>query len=167
MILNFGFISIPYVNKPESLAILVNSPKLTKRGKISKRFIRQLDKAKKVAALQGTEAKTTDEVADYLEEKYGVLQTFVEHNSEDIGDVIGKRLAAKIEEIVLGEEAAPLDDTKFIPDISSLFIEFIENREMDGLEGVPTQAALAEGDRPSFYDTGNYANSMVAWFSED
>ena len=165
MILNFGFLDIPYVNKPESLYSLVNSPKLTKRGKISKRFIRNLDKAQSITQHQETRAKTTAEVADFLE-KYGVLEAFIERYSEQIGDIIGERIVEKIEEVVLGEEPAPLGGVKYIPAISDMFVKFIQNREMDGMSGVPTQAAIDEG-RPSFYDTGNYANSMVAWFSED
>jgi hypothetical protein len=57
-----------------------------------------------------------------------------------------------------------------------MFNEFIDRRGMDGMPGVPTDAARlginhrlkhpyakANPERPSFKDTGTYMQSFTAW----
>lgn len=124
----------------------------------------------------GKEARTTGDVAEILEAKYGVMETFYERHEEEITQAIENGLAGSLESILSG---APIRNDLFASSeakIEQSFRKFLDTKEMDGLApGVPTQAATRgvnhrlkrpyrrRSSRPSFIDTGLYESSFKAW----
>lgn len=122
------------------------------------------------------ENTTTGSVAEILEGKYKIMQTFFDRYGEDIARLMSDDLAAGLENTLAG---LPLPDDPFAESMSRvhhLFSAFLYNKEMDGLKGIPTQRALkgiskrfkkkkGPKNRPSFIDTGDFENSMRAWVS--
>ena len=123
-------------------------------------------------------AVTTGDVAEILEAKYHVMETFYELHQEEIGDLIVRSLAAKIETIQQGGYAGydePFAGATSV--IEDEFKQFLSQKVMEtlGIPGVPTKAALAgvshrfkhpyaqRAARPSFIDTGLYQASFKAW----
>ncbi|HAU5795890.1 hypothetical protein ACFX4S_09060 [Kosakonia sp. YIM B13605] len=121
------------------------------------------------------ENTTTGDVAEYLEEKYQIMQTFFDRYSNDISDLMSNDLAASLENMMAG--APPSNDplAESMSRIHDLFVAFLDNQEMDGMPGVPTRRALLgiskrfkekRGEpRASFIDTGTYQAAMRAWVS--
>jgi hypothetical protein len=123
--------------------------------------------------------KTTGDVADLLEQKYHVMELFV----EEIGiDHISKSLEQSLEDAMNDIAAgAPPQGIRLTQqaeqEMETAFRIFIDQQELDGVvPGVPTAAALkgvshrlshpyAKGNpsRPSFRDTGQYQASFRAW----
>ena len=123
-------------------------------------------------------AVTTGDVAEILEAKYHVMESFYELHQEEIGDLIVRSLAAKIETIQQGGYAGfdePFAGATTV--IEDRFKQFLSQKEIEtlGIPGVPTKAALAgvshrfkhpyaaRGARPSFIDSGLYQASFKAW----
>lgn len=128
--------------------------------------------------------KTTADVAQILEDKYHVMETFY----EDMGpDVIQKAIeqSAKnaVETLILGG-SRPGSNSANISltleaegEIEAAFKLWLSQQEMDYTQpGVPTQAALkgvshrlkraqakTNPARPSFIDTGLYQSSFRSW----
>lgn len=167
MILHLGVIDLPYVQRP--------SPS-NRKGK------------KKVSA--GTQ--TTGDVAGWLEEKYDVMQHYVDMHQDDIVAAIENGLAGSLETVLIGGSPATDLYASAASRIEEGFRKFIESKEMDGLVmGVPTLASLQgvshrfknprfkrvksnnpllppnrmvpRDVRPSFIDTGLYLSSFKAW----
>lgn len=121
------------------------------------------------------ENATTGDVAEYLEEKYQIMQTFFDRYGNDIADLMSNDLAASLENMMAG--APPSNDplAESMSRIHDLFVAFLDNQEMDGMPGVPTRRALLgiskrfkekRGEpRASFIDTGTYQAAMRAWVS--
>lgn len=120
------------------------------------------------------EGKTTGEVAEILEGKYHIMETFSEMHEEGIADALADSMAGALENIMAG---APADVNPFgegESKIEATFKTFLDMRELDGaIDGVPTRAAMRgvnhrlkikKGEpRPSFIDTGLYQSSFKAW----
>jgi hypothetical protein len=120
--------------------------------------------------------KTTGTVAEILESKYHVMETFYEQHKQEIADALAQALVDASETMMMG---APTVADPFGPATSQIedqFKQFLSSQEMDklGVPGVPTQAAKegrskrfkkgkGRGPRPSFIDTGTYAAAMKAW----
>ena len=120
--------------------------------------------------------KTTGDIAEILEEKYEVMEHFVDLHEKDIAADLESGVAGSIESLMMG---APPSHDPFgtaTDAIKKRFTDFIENKEMDklGIAGVPTQASLKGVDhrkksgkgtpgRPSFRDTLQYLNAFKAW----
>ncbi|HAV8980451.1 TPA: hypothetical protein JLE55_002849 [Escherichia coli] len=121
------------------------------------------------------ENTTTGDVAEYLEEKYQIMQTFFDRYSKDIADLMANDMAASLENMMAGAPPAKDPLAESMSRIHDLFVAFLDNTEMNGLPGVPTRRALLgiskrfknkKGDpRASFIDTGNYQAAMRAWVS--
>lgn len=121
------------------------------------------------------ENTTTGDVAEYLEEKYQIMQTFFDRYSNDIADLMANDLAASLENMMAGAPPAKDPLAESMSRIHDLFVAFLDNTEMNGLTGVPTRRALdgisrrfknKKGPpRPSFIDTGTYQAAMRAWVS--
>ena len=121
------------------------------------------------------ENTTTGDVAEYLEEKYQIMQTFFDRYGNDIADLMSKDLAANLENMLAG--APPLRDplAESMSRVHDLFVAFLDNEEMNGMSGVPTRRALLgiskrfkikKGDpRACFIDSGFYQAAMRAWVS--
>ena len=107
---------------------------------------------------EGGEGKTTEDVAHELETQYGIVEYFVESHWDDIAKNVGQVIADKF---YGGNERIP----DAMANIEADFFTMLDMEELDGQPGVPTTAAAIEG-RPSFIDTGLYANSFRAWVEE-
>jgi hypothetical protein len=120
-------------------------------------------------------AVSTGDVAEFLENKYHVMETFFEAHADEIAEAVIGSYAGAAESILQG---APSTLDPFVGaagDIKAMFNRFLDSGEMErmGIPGVPTKAAQ-EGvsqrfktrhgpPRPSFIDTGLYESSFVAW----
>jgi hypothetical protein len=130
---------------------------------------------------------TTGEVADILEEKYHIMEVFVEELGDAIGDAFAEAAKNALQDLMSG---VPMVQASYIggganfvltadatQEIETAFRMFIDQQELDGVvPGVPTQASLkginhrlahpyakANQPRPSFRDTGLYQSSFRAW----
>jgi hypothetical protein len=121
------------------------------------------------------ENTTTGDVAEILEGKYRIMQTFFDRHGDEIAQLMSNDLAAGLENLLAG--APPPSDpfAESMSQVHHLFVAFLDNAEMNGTEGVPTARALEgiskrfknkKGEpRPSFIDTGMFQASMRAWVS--
>ena len=121
---------------------------------------------------------TTGDVAEILEAKYHVIRNFVELHPEVIEPMLEASVRGAIENLMLGASTSNDPFGAATAKIETAFQKFIDTREMEGIgyPGVPTKAALkginhrllhpyakANPRRPSFRDTGLYADSFIAW----
>ena len=120
------------------------------------------------------DGRTTHQVAEFLESKYGVIEHFVTDNEPKIRALIKKQSERHARHVVAGRKPSlqPMLDQ-----IKQEFTTYILRKRLDGrVAGVPTQASLrgvnhrlrhpyAKGNpkRPSFFDTGLYVGSFRAW----
>lgn len=124
--------------------------------------------------------KTTGDVAEILEEKYGVMDTFAFARLPDIAKALEESIAGELETMIMGGCSSGNPFAGAESAIGAMFKDFIATQQIEhmGIEGVPTQAAMngvnhrlkhpyAKGNprRPSFVDTGMYMQSFVAWIS--
>ncbi|EJP8593797.1 hypothetical protein NWJ87_005202, partial [Salmonella enterica] len=84
------------------------------------------------------ENTTTGDVAEYLEEKYQIMQTFFDRYSNDIADLMTNDMAASLENMMAGAPPARDPLAESMSRIHDLFVAFLDNTEMNGLPGVPT-----------------------------
>ena len=135
------------------------------------------------------DTETIADVAQYLEDKYDVMQNFFNLHEKEISEDFAKSFAIAMEDMMSGlpvgnpfNSATSKTEARF-----QKFIDLAEIEKM-GIEGVPTQAALdgvrsslkkkkeikgrnyrskVRGTRrQSFYDTGIYMNSFKAWIDQ-
>ncbi|EPS7847013.1 hypothetical protein ACVHRW_004627 [Escherichia coli] len=121
------------------------------------------------------EGTTTGDVAERLEEKYRIMQTFFDRYGNEIADLMSKDLAANLENLMAGAPPSRDPLAESMSRVHDLFVAFLDNEEMNGMPGVPTRRALLgiskrfknkKGDpRASFVDTGTYQAAMRAWVS--
>lgn len=121
------------------------------------------------------EGTTTGDVAERLEEKYRIMQTFFDRYGNEIADLMSNDLAANLENLMAGAPPSRDPLAESMSRVHDLFVAFLDNEEMNGMPGVPTQRALLgiskrfknkRGDpRPSFIDTGTYQAAMRSWVS--
>lgn len=121
------------------------------------------------------EGATTGDVAERLEEKYRIMQTFFDRYGNEIADLMSKDLAANLENMLAGAPPSRDPLAESMSRVHDLFVGFLDNEEMNGMPGVPTRRALLgiskrfknkKGDpRPSFIDTGTYQAAMRSWVS--
>ena len=117
---------------------------------------------------------TTGDVAEWLENKYGVMGFFWELNKLKISAELEQGISQAFESYLMG---SPLGSDPFLAataEIEQLFREFLSTKQMDHkVGGVPTKAAMKGvssrfkskrgNPRPSFIDTGMYETSFKAW----
>lgn len=126
-------------------------------------------------ARAGTE--TTGDVAEILEENYGLMQAFYDAHSADIARDLENSVAGALESFIMG---APVRNDQFGAGTSKIeerFRDFLSTKEAErvGIPGAPTLAALRgvshrfkhpykrRPPRPSFIDTGLLQASFRAW----
>lgn len=122
------------------------------------------------------ESVTTGDVAEWLEERYGVLQFFFNAHEKEIIKNMEDDLAGALENFMMG---APITQNPFLGSmdrIHEMFSNFIIMQQMNGQPGVPTRRALdgirkrfknmKGAPRESFNDTGLYMASMRAWVTD-
>jgi len=136
-------------------------------------------------------AKTTGDIAEILEQKYGLFTAFVDIHQPVIEHELETSLAGAIE-TMFGQRRPDFDRVRAnafnsgLGAIEELFRDAIDMRVYDGrLPGVPTQAALngvrhswkrpykrrggrqskvqPGTPRASFFDTGLFSASFRAW----
>lgn len=119
---------------------------------------------------------TTAEVAQYLEEKYGVMQAFYTAHEDEIKAAMISSAEGALEDLYAG---APMSSNPFSGadnEIAAMFKQFLLTGEIEnmGIEGVPTQASIdrkslrfknkkSSEPRPSFIDSSLYELSSRAW----
>lgn len=124
-----------------------------------------------------TASVSTGDVAQWLEDKYGIMEAFYRVHENDVVSSIEKSLGGALENLIMG---APAGDPfgSAMGEIETAFKFFIASKEVEtvGLPGVPTKAALMGVNhrlkhpyanknprRPSFRDTGLYMDSFKSW----
>jgi len=123
-------------------------------------------------------APTTGDVAQWLEDKYGVMQAFYTAHEQDIADSLSESVGDTMEALLMG---APTTMDAFgaaNSRIEEMFKDFLSSGQAEqvGIEGAPTGAALRGVNhrlkhpyakenprRKSFIDTGLYQASFKAW----
>lgn len=123
-------------------------------------------------------SQTTGDVAEWLENKYHIMEIFATVHSNDIAKELENSVAGALESLMMG--APPRDDAfaSAASKIKTGFQTFLLSGEMEhlGYPGVPTGAALKGIDhrlkhpyaksnsrRVSFSDTGLYETSSRVW----
>ena len=123
---------------------------------------------------------TTGDVAEILEDNYGIMGHFFERHETEIVANVADVFAGLLDDHVMGlkPKVEALSD---LSGLKPIFQNMIITQELDGMTGVPTQASLGRSvnhrkkkgvntngkddgvSRPSFYDTHLYADSFQAW----
>ncbi|OYY59039.1 MAG: hypothetical protein B7Y55_01125 [Polynucleobacter sp. 35-46-207] len=128
-----------------------------------------------VAYVEEGRSTTTGDVATILEEKYGVMQMFIDLHEDEIGELLAHRMAGLINNVA-NDRPVPMGDVDF-PKVDAQFRDYLDKGEWEKQTGMPTAAALAgkskrkksgkyDGPRPSFVDTGLYQKSFKTWISK-
>jgi hypothetical protein len=134
--------------------------------------------------------KTTGQVAQELEARYGIVQAFYDGEGGDailgmIGDSVVEAMVNVIHEAVekipgatvvsigkphtgnAGRPTTPRISQSQLSQIEAMFRDSLSQAKYDGLiHGVPTKAAT-RASRPSFVDTGLYQRSFKAEADND
>lgn len=162
--LHLGVIDQPYQSyqKPEKVP-------QAKKGKANKPIKPKTDAA----------TKTTGDIAEILEEEYGIMDTFAFMRLPDIAKSLENSIAGELETLMMGGRPSGNPFAGAESSIETMFKDFISKQQVEsvGIRGVPTQAALdgvnhrlkhphrkSNPRRPSFIDTGLYLASFKAWF---
>jgi hypothetical protein len=163
--LNLGVVVVPYANEAQPEKI----PQ-AKKGKANKPV--------KPKSASGTQ--TTADVAEILEEKYGVMDTFAFAMLPDIAKDLEESLAGALETLMMGGRPSANPFASAESAITARFKNFLATGAIEhmGIEGVPTQAALdgvnhrlkhpyakSNPRRESFVDSGMYQSHFIAWMS--
>lgn len=161
--LHLGVIDAPYAN-----AVQAEKVPQAKKGKANKPL--------KPKTASGTQ--TTGDVAEILEAKYGVMDTFAFARLPDIAKELEQSIAGSLETLMMGGSPDPNPFESAESAIAAMFKGFLATSAIEsmGIAGVPTQAALdgvshrlkhsyAKGNprRPSFIDTGAYQSHFTCW----
>jgi hypothetical protein len=169
MKIQLGFEDHSYVARYSPQSPLAAAKKVTKGGKIRKMTSAQ--------ASYG-QGKTTGDVANDLEKKFGIVEKFWEMEEDGVIKILETSYATSIESMMMGQP--PLISMLATKDTDKLIDRFKKNltyRRYDGvIAGVPTRSAVAgvshlrrdpyksgRGSRPSFIDTGMYQQSFTVW----
>ena len=164
--LHLGVVDIPYV-EGEKVAV---ARKRVKAGR----------HAPKPKASSGV--KTTGDVAEILEDKYGIMQAFFNYHEADIVGMIEQSAEGALEDLFAGRAVGDVLHNGLSAvfaeaegEIEAKFRDFLSLKEVEtlGIPGVPTQAAkdgvshrfkhpyAKRPARPSFIDTGLYQASFA------
>jgi hypothetical protein len=116
-------------------------------------------------------SKTTGQVMDYLESKYGLIEAFIEENKDVIHSIIEKAATKALKNDT--KMTIPASDCR---KLESLFRDSIAGQRFDGIvPGVPVHAAIAgishkylhpfakHASRPSFMDTDLFRRNFKVW----
>jgi hypothetical protein len=121
-------------------------------------------------------ALTTADVAQFLEKRYALMETFYRVHEKDVAKAIEGSLEGALSALLSGARVNPW--ARGMGQIETAFRDFISTREAErvGIPGTPTKAALRGVNhrlkhpyaarnprRPSFRDTGLYMASFRAW----
>jgi len=121
---------------------------------------------------------TTGDVAEYLENDYHVMRTFLELNEGFIAETLVNQVAGAIESIAQGNHISLLDLKPAMGKVEERFRDFLDSGEMQ--RTLPTTQPIKAADagvnhrkkhpyaaknkpRQAFIDTGLYQASFRAW----
>jgi hypothetical protein len=169
MKLIFGVEDVPYMNPP-------SGGRVKKASRARKTPGLSMKPIKPPSQGNPRPVVTTAKVAQWLEDRYHIMELFYEENVDMINEAIHNSLVSVLRNLHAG---SPASNTVGLGDatetIQQRFREFITLQEVEllGIPGVPTRRAL-EGRslrfknkrgprRPSFYDTGLYIQSFRVW----
>lgn len=140
------------------------------------RRIGQARRGKIGASKTPSNQKTTGDVAETLEQRYHIMETFFELNEDMIGAALEQSMRHGLESFASGAPATLTITAEAESEIEAKFRDFIAQRGMDGaVNGVPTIAArlgvshrflhpyAKRPSRPSFYDTGLFVANFKMW----
>lgn len=91
-------------------------------------------------------ATTTGDVAEILEEEYGVMEVFFEAKKDKILKQVNDALVHQIEALMQGA-SPPKGGTIFLPEVESMFRDFINTREIESITGQTEAARLGISHR--------------------
>jgi hypothetical protein len=164
MKLMLGFESFPYparysAGSPLTASVKKRKPKILSRAQQSY-----------------GQGKTTSDIANELETKYGIVEAFYELEEDNIIEMLEDAFGEDIEEVMTMEEPKTGIATEETDKIEKRFRTRLNREELHTRGNVPTLAAqrgishlrqhpYAKGatSRPSFVDTGLYQRSFRAW----
>lgn len=119
---------------------------------------------------------TTGDVAEIIEAKYHLMETFVGMIKPEIDSMAAQSIGGTISNILAGQKGPILPTSQATSDIETKFKQMLSARAFDGkIKGVPTRASLdgvshrfkkpyaKRPSRPSFVDTGAYQSSFTVW----
>jgi hypothetical protein len=118
--------------------------------------------------------KTTGDIAEILESKYGIMHYFAAKYMPEIIKAVETAYAGAVKNMMAGGTVT-VPSAQAMSTIERQFKNFLAMKEMDGQTGVPTAASLRgvshrfkkpyarRASRPSFIDTGLYQASFRAW----
>jgi hypothetical protein len=144
-----------------------------------------------VAYSDGDGAKTTGDVAGFIESEYHVMRTFLELHEGEIGEFLADAMAGEIESLAQGKPLVTFgsrDVTTHLGDrviegqsvngrIEEAFRDFLDDGEWQRVSGQSIDAAeqgvsqrkkqpdKKRTARAAFVDTGLYQASFRAWLS--
>jgi hypothetical protein len=161
--LHLGVIEVPY-----SDASYAAAPKGKRLGRA---------KRGNPAAPRGSNQQTTGDVAQLLEDKYHIMETFFELHENDIAGMFERSAEGALQNLMAGAPGTISITAEAESEIEARFRQFLSNREMDatGTAGVPTRAArlgvshrflhpyARRSSRPSFIDTSLYVSNFHVW----
>ena len=120
----------------------------------------------------------TGDVAQWLEDKYGLMRAFFTAHEQDIADALSESVGDALEIMLNGGPETMDGFGAGASRIEEMFKDFISSQEAEqvGIAGTPTGAALrgvnhrlkhpyakANPRRPSFRDTSLYVSSFKCW----
>lgn len=130
-----------------------------------------------VAYKEDGKITTTGDVAEILEDKYAVMQTFIDLHEQDIGDELASRMMGLLDNAKNGRPM-PVGDLKF-PKVDKEFRHFLAAGEYEFHTGINVKAAnkgvshrkkspkkKGNAARPAFIDTGLYQSSFRTWVTK-
>lgn len=122
-------------------------------------------------------AITTGDVAQILEDKYGIMQRFADvHWNDTFAPALENSVQGALEALMMGQVVDPWGSAT--QKIEARFRDFINSKEAErvAIPGTPTMAAIMGVNhrlkhpysrknprRPSFRDTGLYVTSFRSW----
>lgn len=157
--IDFGVVDFPY-SEAETPKKVAPAKKGKKAAPVKRR------------AAHGTQ--TTGDVAQILEDRYGVMSAFVRIQMPAITGSLEESLGGALESFMMGASPSHNPYGTFESEAATMFKTFLAENEFAyaGMPGVPTQAALrgvnhrlkiTRGpERPSFVDTGLFGQSFQA-----
>jgi hypothetical protein len=169
-VLVLGVNDIPYVQAPEGRQKPKSAKPRSPRPKKGKGPKKPRDFGESKGA-----TVTTGDVAEILEDNYGVMKHFSEMFEEEIAAEMTNALSGAIEHsMATGESLSSTPYQEALGNIERHFQDFIDQKMLDGVvEGVPTLASIEgirsrfknrlDPGRPSFQDTGLYERNFAAW----
>jgi hypothetical protein len=156
--IHLGVVDIPYSKQSSDKVPQAKKGKLNKPVKVK------------------TGEQTTGDVAQWIENKYGLMQGFVDLHKPEIVQMMTDSIQGSIENILAGGKPKSNPFGSATSKIEKLFkFTYLDKEEaaQAGIKGVPTQAALDGVNhrlksgkgvrRPSFIDTGLMQSSFQCW----